>query len=188
MSRRCIYGYIHIISLLQDIVPDHLHDFWECGYLEMSVLALVDMELCMFQFRRVFLCMSERDDGIIMGKEEMDMFRVFLHEGEVGLQFESPAQILPHICIVEGRADEEKRCYSFRKSVFGQVLREEDAAERIPDEDDTISEEWNVPLEMNLPILIPSVVLERHAWTDDLEILAEFLIEILPAPSHFPFQ
>lgn len=188
MSRRCIYGYIHIISLLQDIVLDHLHDFWEGGYLEMSVFALVDMELCMLQFDCVFFRMRDGDGRVILREEEMDMLCIFLHEGEVGLQFESPAQILPHICIVEGRADEEYGCYLFREYVFGEVLREEDTTERAPDEDDAISQEGNVPFEMDLPILVPCIVLEGHPWTDDLEILAEFFCEILPAPPHFPIQ
>lgn len=131
--------------------------------------------------------MRDGDGRVILREEEMDIVRVFLHEGEVGLQFESPTQILLRERIIEGRADEEYGCYPFREGILREVLCEEDATERAPDEDDTISEEWNVPLEMNLPILIPSVVLEGHAWSDDLEILAKFFIKILPTPPHFPF-
>ena len=72
--------------------------------------------------------------------------------------------------------------------MFGEILREEDATERVPDEDDTVSQERNVPLEMDFPILISGIILEGHPRSYDFEIPSECRSEVLITPADSFFQ
>lgn len=67
-------------ELFPGIMTNHRDDFWECGYQKVTVFALVDMELCTAELHLVFLCMSNRDDIVITGEEEMNIGRLFLDE------------------------------------------------------------------------------------------------------------
>lgn len=175
-------------ELFLGITTDHRDDFGECGYLEVAVLALVDMEFRAGELRLVLLRMRDWDDGIITGEEEMDIGRLLFDEREVGFQSESPAQILSRKRVIEGWADKEERRYLFRECMFGEIFREEDSTERVPDEDDAVPQERNISLEVNFPILVFGIVREWHPRSYDLEIPSECFREILITPPNFLFQ